>query len=1431
MKKKYFPVSVVFFLTLLLLVTSKIYSQSAIQFDGSNDYITFGTASTLGTSTFTLECWIYKTGAGITTTTGTGGVTAVPIISKGRGEGETPANLNMNYFFGLTAAGILTADFEDKINGGNHPITGTTVLANNVWYHIAATYDGTTWRIFLNGNSEATLAVGSYLPENTSIQHAGLGTAMTSTGTTAGFFAGKIDEARIWNRALSQSEIKTNMSQEITSGTGLLGRWGMNEGTGTSAGNSVAGGPNGTLTNGPVWSTGISFSPELWSLQFNGSSNYVTFGAASGLATRNFTIETWFKKTGTGVSNSTGTGGITIIPLVAKGAPESDGSNVDANYILGINSSTNTIAVDFEEGTGSATPGLNHPISGTTVIQNDVWYHAAATFSSTGEYKLYLNGILENSLSLGTSIWPQGNSTQYSALGTMLKSDGTNSSPSGGYFAGVLDEVRIWNYARTESELTGSINSEITSTQTGLLARWALDEGSSTIVNGSAGTTINGTISGSNYYWVFGSPFNISFTIPSDPTNLTATAGVGNQIQLAWTDGSDNEQGFKIERSTTGAGGPFTILATVPSNTISYYDDNLALNTTYYYRLRAFKGSLYSNYTNTANATTPIEANNGLRLKGVDAYIKVNDDPSLRLQQFTLETWFKKEGNGVYNTTGTGGIVNAIPLISKGAAEAENTAVDINYMLCLTTTNRVAADLEAYPTSQNYPDSGSTIFSNNVWHHAAVTYDGTTMKIYLDGNLEKEKTISLPPGYASTSPVGLGTSLRSDGTTAQGFFDGTMDEVRIWNYARTQTQIRATINSKLSNFQTGLISYWGLDEGTGTTVNGSAGTSLSGTIINSNYQWTAGTPFNLPFAPSSPLLVHPSNGEQNLTTSPTLEVTVSDNNSSSLTVNFYGRVVEPSSTFKLIGLPDTQNYPANLNNGSTAIFSSQTQWIRDNAISQNIVYAAHLGDIVNSGSTEQEWINANTSMSILDPSLTGYPDGIPYGTAMGNHDQIGGTTLYNNYFGLSRFSGRSYYGGHYGSDNNNHYDLFSSNGMDFIVVYIKSEASANEIAWADGIIAANTSRRAILVSHNMLTSGNPAPFSTQGQAIYDAVKDNPNLFLMLCGHSPGEGRRTDTYNGNTIYSLLSDFQNYTNGGNGYLRIMEFNPSADSIKIKTYSTWLDQYETDSSSEFSLAYSMGGQKAPAPFVSIGSVSGIANGGNATLLWSNLQGGRTYEWYATVQDEDGYVTEGPTWSFTTAQSTSSELNLTALIEGLYNGTTMVSDTVTVELRGSASPFNLLESKKVKLDSSGAGSINFTNAVNSTPYYIAVKHRNGIETWSASAQTFSSGALSYDFTTAQSQAYGNNLILKSGKYCIYSGDINQDGLVDSGDLGTIDNDNINYVSGYTNTDVTGDGIVDSGDLGITDNNNSIYAGKVIPTNSPSAKRINKPLKTNNQQ
>jgi hypothetical protein len=377
---------------------------------------------------------------------------------------------------------------------------------------------------------------------------------------------------------------------------------------------------------------------------------------------------------------------------------------------------------------------------------------------------------------------------------------------------------------------------------------------------------------------------------------------------------------------------------------------------------------------------------------------------------------------------------------------------------------------------------------------------------------------------------------------------------------------------------------------------------------------------------------------------PTLRVSVHDPDAQNLDVTFYGRSTAsgtPGADFTIVGMPDTQYYTGELNGGTNAILLSQTNWITANRAARNIAYVATLGDCVehgDNGGNDIEWQHANAGYSLIEnPGTTGLPEGLPYGITVGNHDQSpngnpdGATTVfYNQYFGESRFLGRTYYGGHYGTNNDNWYNLFSASGMNFIVISMEYDTSPDAaiLSWADGLLTTYSDRRAIVLSHYLIGTGNPGAFGTQGQGIYDALKGHPNLFLMLCGHVPGEGRRSDAFNGNTIYTALSDYQSRTNGGNGWLRIMEFSPSNNVIHVKTYSPWLDQFETDGDSQFDIPYTMSSAQA---FTNIGTVPAVTSGGTASIVWPGLAGGTPYEWYASITDGVSTVT-GPTWSFTT-------------------------------------------------------------------------------------------------------------------------------------------------------------------------------------------------------
>ncbi|MDR3667614.1 MAG: FISUMP domain-containing protein [Ignavibacteriaceae bacterium] len=189
---------------------------------------------------------------------------------------------------------------------------------------------------------------------------------------------------------------------------------------------------------------------------------------------------------------------------------------------------------------------------------------------------------------------------------------------------------------------------------------------------------------------------------------------------------------------------------------------------------------------------------------------------------------------------------------------------------------------------------------------------------------------------------------------------------------------------------------------------------------------------------------------------------------------------------------------------------------------------------------------------------------------------------------------------------------------------------------------------------------------------------------------------------------------------------------------------------------------------------------------------------------------------------KETTLNLTLTALIEAMYvTGRTAMSTTpeVTVELHN-ASTLEVVESKTATLSTEGVGSFLFTTVTNGTPYYIVVKSLTTVEIWSAAAHSFIADTLSYDFTSGVGQAYTdgsmNPMGVHSGKACIYSGDVNQDGQVTSDDFTGVDNDNSNFDYHIAN-DVNGDGQVTSDDFTWIDNNNTNFVAKQVPTRASS--------------
>ncbi|MBK7175257.1 MAG: M28 family peptidase [Bacteroidales bacterium] len=161
-------------------------------------------------------------------------------------------------------------------------------------------------------------------------------------------------------------------------------------------------------------------------------------------------------------------------------------------------------------------------------------------------------------------------------------------------------------------------------------------------------------------------------------------------------------------------------------------------------------------------------------------------------------------------------------------------------------------------------------------------------------------------------------------------------------------------------------------------------------------------------------------------------------------------------------------------------------------------------------------------------------------------------------------------------------------------------------------------------------------------------------------------------------------------------------------------------------------------------------------------------------------------------------------------FNGT--VADQVNIELHDALDYSNIVYTAgNVDLNTNGTLNLQIP-AIHSGSYFITVKHRNSIETTTSSPVNFSGSTIIYDFSTAITQAYGNNLLLSGGKFLLYGGDVNQDGNVDSGDVIVLLNDASAFTNGYISSDVNGDGLIDASDMIIVDNNASRLIQAILP-------------------
>ncbi len=158
----------------------------------------------------------------------------------------------------------------------------------------------------------------------------------------------------------------------------------------------------------------------------------------------------------------------------------------------------------------------------------------------------------------------------------------------------------------------------------------------------------------------------------------------------------------------------------------------------------------------------------------------------------------------------------------------------------------------------------------------------------------------------------------------------------------------------------------------------------------------------------------------------------------------------------------------------------------------------------------------------------------------------------------------------------------------------------------------------------------------------------------------------------------------------------------------------------------------------------------------------------------------------------------------QGVAGAGFTLTDTILVEIRNPSTPFAVRYSQKTLLNTDGTAVCNFPM---SGTFYIVIKHRNTIQTWSKHPVSLSGLNNEYDFSDAATKAFGDNVnLVESEVYALFTGDINQDENIDLIDLNLQETDINNFAFGYYASDLNGDGNVDLIDIARIEENTNLF-------------------------
>ena len=357
-------------------------------------------------------------------------------------------------------------------------------------------------------------------------------------------------------------------------------------------------------------------------------------------------------------------------------------------------------------------------------------------------------------------------------------------------------------------------------------------------------------------------------------------------------------------------------------------------------------------------------------------------------------------------------------------------------------------------------------------------------------------------------------------------------------------------------------------------------------------------------------------------------------------------VDEVNRPFNLVWMSDTQYYSETF----AHVFPVMTNWIRIQNQLGNAEYVIHTGDLVNVRWDKEQWDVADRSMSILDENR------IPYGVLSGNHDVGNLVHDYRNYaryFGKRRFHESPFYNGT--KQNRNHYDLMSFGGHDFLFLYLGwgHETSRETLKWVDRVLRHYSERNVVLAVHNYLDDEGSRTYNGK-QVFNKIVRRYDNIKLVLAGHIPGASRHTAEIpvkerpgHVRKVYEMLADYQSGPEGGQGYMRMLHFDPAHKRLSVKTYSPYLDDHnffepEKDEFTIEGLELNPIHKQVATDYIGVNVYTNKAIGRDyagkknrkVKAKLRDLTKDTEYFWYVELSDSYGGWTRSPLWNFRTKE-----------------------------------------------------------------------------------------------------------------------------------------------------------------------------------------------------